>query len=159
MMLDEALSEVSDARKRLAQITERISVVARYQEGERPAESATDLLAEARSLLARIETLTRQINLTNAVTPVPDVAPTLTAALATREHMGALNKLLSEAASTAAGTGRSRGFMRQLRSELAERTDLNVPLLRNEAASAAKARRLMDLAIQRAGMTTELAEE
>lgn len=157
MMLDEALSEISDARKRVAQITERISAVARYQDGEPPAEDAAALLVEAVALLARIETLARRVNLTNSATMLPDGTTTLTAALARREHLGAHGKLLAAAADAATGTGH-HGYLRQMRSELTEKTDLDVPGLRSMAASVAKDRRELDVLIQRAGMTTTLIE-
>lgn len=68
MKLAEGLSQRSDAQKRLAQLQSRAVACARYQEGEAPAESAADLLAEARAVGDEIENLIRRINRTNAAT-------------------------------------------------------------------------------------------
>ena len=46
MKLAEALMERADLQRRLVQIRERIKQNALYQEGETPAESVTELLAE-----------------------------------------------------------------------------------------------------------------
>jgi hypothetical protein len=162
MQLDEALNEIADCRKRLAQITSRLPNVARYQEGEEPAENAGDLLAEARGLIDRIEELNHHINLTNSRTYVAagegDTGRTITELLARRDALGARVRVLNETADAATGESSSRGFGygRRMRSELTERTDLDVPALRREASQMAQERRQLDLLIQRAGQTTEL---
>jgi hypothetical protein len=158
MQLDEALGTIADARKRLAQLAGRIVASARYQEGEAPAESADALITEAGQLMDRIEDLAYRINLTNSLNALPD-GRTLTQALAHRDMLGTRHKLLQEAADAASGEGGSRGFYaRRARSELVEKTDLDVAALRSTATAVAVERRELDLQIQRAGMTTELIE-
>jgi hypothetical protein len=161
MQLDEALNEIADARKRLAQISNRLPNVARYQEGEEPAENAGDLLTEARGLIDRIEELNHHINLTNSRTYVDagdgDTGRTLTELLARRDALAMKARLYNETADAATGETSTRGlYGRRTRSELTERTDLDVPALRHDASQIARERRLLDLAIQRAGQTTEL---
>ncbi len=61
---------------------------ARYQEGEQPAESAVDLLAQARALTGDLESLIRRINRTNAASEL-EPGVTITDAIARRDALEA----------------------------------------------------------------------
>jgi hypothetical protein len=54
MLLGEALAERAGKKKQLEQIAARATAVARYQEGEQPAENAAELLAKARTLIGEL---------------------------------------------------------------------------------------------------------
>lgn len=158
MKLAEALALRGDAQKRLAQIEARATAVARYQEGEEPAEDATVLLAQARVVADEIEGLIVKINRTNAATEI-SAGFTITDAIARRDVLGLRRKTVVAVADAAAGTGDdSQPWGRQLRSELREMTDVPVADLRQEADDLAKQYREVDLQIQAANWATELVE-
>ncbi len=60
MMLGEALAERASKKKQLEQTAARAAAVARYQEGEQPAESADELLARGRALIGELRELARR---------------------------------------------------------------------------------------------------
>lgn len=68
MKLAEALAERAEAQRRYFQLKERLSLVARVQEGEEPDEDPAELLAEAEQLMDRLTWLIRRINATNMAT-------------------------------------------------------------------------------------------
>lgn len=104
MKLAEALAERADATRRVEQLRARVVSNARYQEGESPAEDATQLLADAGEALDTLESLIRRINRTNAAV---DMGPdgTLTDALARRDVLRLRHSVVTSAADAAAGTG------------------------------------------------------
>ena len=155
MKLAEALAMRSDAQKRLEQLTARATAVARYQEGEPPAEDPAALLAQAREAIAEIEALVRQINRTNAATEL-EPGRTITDAIAHRDALKARLKLENGIADAATGRDHGYGFGRTLRSELRYVTDLPVADLRAEADRVARELRTLDSAIQQANWSTEL---
>jgi hypothetical protein len=158
MKLAEALALRSDAQKRLAQLQSRAVTSARYQEGEEPAESSGDLLAEARAVVDEIESLVRAINRTNAATEL-EPGLTITDAIARRDALALRRKLVSAVADAAAGRGdRLGGWSRQLRSELRQLTDVPVGDLRREADDVARQYRELDVRLQEANWTTEVAD-
>jgi hypothetical protein len=154
MLLGEALAERASKNKQLAQVEARAVSVARYQEGERPAESAGDLLETGRRLVGELRQLARRINRTNSVTEL-DPGFTLTDALALRDGYAADYRLVSAVADAAAGA-RGQTWGRQLRSELQQVSAVPVPDLRAEADRIAEARRNLDVRIQQAGWSIEL---
>ena len=156
MMLGEALAERASKKKQLEQTAARAAAVARYQEGEQPAESADELLARGRALIGELRELARSINRTNSATEL-DPAFTLTDALALRDAYAAQYKLVTAIADAGAGaTGMT--WARQLRSELQQVSAVRVADLRDEADQIAEARRNLDVRIQQAGWATELLE-
>lgn len=157
MKLAEALSLRSDAQKRLAQLQARAVASARYQEGEDVAEDANALLAEAREVVAEVESLVRRINRTNAAVEL-EPGLTITDAIARRDALASERSLLVAIADAAAGSsaGRGAGFARQLRSELRFLTDVPIPQLRAEADTLARRYRELDTRLQEANWTTEL---
>ncbi len=161
MKLAEALLLRADRKRAHDQLRARAQGAARFQEGEPPAEAASDLIARADRALEMLESLIRQINLTNAVTTLPS-GRTMTAALAERDVLTLRHSLYSgvaDAASGARGSGPHGAMERQMRSELRYVTDLPVAELRRVADQIAERRRLLDAEIQSANWATDLIEE
>jgi hypothetical protein len=156
MKLAEALAQRSDAVRRIEQLRSRIADNATFQEGETPAEDPAALLREADATVAALEELTRRINQTNATAALDD-GVTVTAALARRDALRMRHSTLAKAAEAASKTG-SLGWGRQLRSELATVSALDVPALRRQADAVAQELRALDLKIQEADWKVELAE-
>jgi hypothetical protein len=156
MKLAEALIERADAQKRLAQLRDRATSVARFQEGEQPAEDAAELLAAGRQLTADIERLIAAVNRTNSATEL-EPGVTITDALAQRDALAMRRRLVTEVADAAAGNDDGR-WGRQLRSELRYVTPVPVADLRREADDLAKQFRELDTRLQAANWTVELIE-
>ncbi|MBO0654414.1 DIP1984 family protein [Streptomyces triculaminicus] len=154
MKLAEALAERAEATRRVEQLRTRVVGSARYQEGERPAEDAAELLAEAGEVLGTLETLIRRINRTNAAVEMGQDG-TLTDALARRDVLRLRHSVVTAAADAAAGTG-ERGYGRQLRSELMVLSALPVAELRRQADGIAREIREIDMRIQRANWEADL---
>ena len=157
MFLGEALADRASKKKQLEQVAARATAVARYQEGEEPAESATELLAMGRTLIGELRDLIRRINRTNSATEL-EPGFTLTDALALRDGYATQYKLLTAVADAGAGGGHGAVWARQLRSELQQVSAVEVADLRAEADQIAEARRNLDVRIQQAGWATELLE-
>lgn len=154
MKLAEALAGRADAVRKLNELRARIEANATYQEGETPTEDAATLLREAEAVTATLEALMRRINQTNTVATLAD-GRTITEALARRDALRLRHSLLVGAADAASGT-RLRGFGRQLRSELATVTALDVPQLRAQADEVSKELRTLDLMVQEANWKVDL---
>ncbi len=154
MLLGEALADRASKKKQLEQVEARAVSVARYQEGEQPAEDAGELLETGRRLVSELSELARKINRTNSATEL-DSGFTLTDALALRDGYAAQFRLVTAVADCAAGR-RGATWARQLRSELQQISAVPVTDLRGEADRIAEARRNLDVRIQQAGWSTEL---
>lgn len=154
MKLGEALADRAETTRRVEQLRARIVSSARYQEGELPAEDASQLLAELQGVLDHLEALIRRINRTNATVAVGDLG-TLTDALARRDVLRLRHAALTAAADAAAGSGRGH-LVRQLRSELKMLAALPVGELRAEADAVAQQLRELDVLIQRTNWEAEL---
>jgi hypothetical protein len=158
VLLGEALADRASKKKQLEQVAARAAAVARYQEGEEPAENADVLVAKGRTLIGELRELIRRINRTNSATEL-EPGFTLTDALALRDGYAAQYKLVSGVADAGAGGGGRGGiWARQLRSELQQVSAVQVADLRAEADQIAEARRNLDVRIQQAGWVTELLE-
>ncbi len=155
MLLGEALADRASKKKQLEQVEARASSVARFQEGEQPAENAGELLDQGRRLIGELRDLARRINRTNSATEL-DPGFTLTDALAQRDGYAAQYRLVTGIAD--AGAGGRVGWARQLRSELQQVSAVRVADLRAEADQIAESRRRLDVRIQQAGWSTELLE-
>jgi DNA repair exonuclease SbcCD ATPase subunit len=156
MLLGEALADRASKKKQLEQVEARAASVARFQEGEQPAENADELLDQGRRLIGELRDLARRINRTNSMTEL-DPGFTLTDALAERDGYAAQYRLVTAIADAGAGgVGRGIGWGRQLRSELQQVSAVPVADLRAEADQIAEARRRLDVRIQQAGWSTEL---
>ena len=153
--LAEALMERSAAVKKLESLKDRAATSAIYQEGSKPAEDLAALLAEHAEVLAEYETLVRQINITNAVTLMPD-GTTLTAALARRDALKLEHGLYTSVANAAVGEDRYGWGARRTKSELKTLATIQVGELQKKADEAAKAHRELDVAIQQLNWSTDL---
>ena len=150
MKLAEALMERADLQRRLVQIRERIKQNALYQEGETPAESVTELLAEYRRCAERLETLVVAINRSNQQIVLADGMPMLEA-LARRERLQNEHAMLS-ALCEAAMPDNSR----YSRSELRSLSAVNISEVRKEADKIAQRCRELDIQIQQANWSQDL---
>ena len=156
MLLGEALADRASKKKQLEQVAARAAAVARYQEGEEPAENADELLVKGRTLIGELRALARRINRTNSATEL-EPGFTLTDALALRDGYAAQYKLVTAVADAGSGGGgHGIAWARQLRSELQQVSAVQVADLRAEADQIAEARRNLDVRIQQAGWATEL---
>ncbi len=137
MKLAEALLLRADRNRTLEQLTQRIQVSARYQEGEKPPEDARDLVAAASAVLDELETLIRDINRTNSGTVMADNR-TVTDALAERDVLRLRYSMLKASAEAASGAPQQTGFIRSTRSELKYMRALDVKGLRQQASDVAR---------------------
>ncbi|HRA07199.1 MAG TPA: DIP1984 family protein [Propionicimonas sp.] len=156
MKLAEALAERADAVRKLEELRARIEANATFQEGETPTEDAAVLLREADAALAALEVLMRRINLTNTAARLAD-GRSLTDALARRDTLRLKHSIWVQAANAASGT-RMRGWGRQLRSELATLSALDVPALRGQTDAISQELRKLDLQIQEANWKVDLVD-
>ena len=83
----EALAERGDCQVKIDEIKKRLVRSVRVQEGEQPAEDATELLAESERLFARLLELVSAINRTNSKTAF-DSELTVSYAIAERDVVG-----------------------------------------------------------------------
>ena len=157
MKLAEALLLRADRNRTYEQMRARIVASARYQEGERPPESANDLIEACSAVLDELERLIRHINHTNSVTLMPD-GRTVSDALAERDVLRLRYSLIGGSADAASGSGQRGVMMRATRSELKVVTDLDIKGLRQQASDVARRTRELDAQIQQVNWTTELVE-
>jgi len=153
MKLAEALVARADAQKRIAQLRQRVATVARFQEGESPAEDARELLGEADRIAEELERLIRAINRTNSATEFGS-GMSLTDALAHRDVL-AIRRAILTGAAEAASTRQDR----YSRSEVKFVTDLDVAGLRRRADGFAKEYRELDAQVQALNWATDLIDE
>ncbi|MCZ4278372.1 DIP1984 family protein [Rhodococcus yunnanensis] len=101
MKLAEALAERAELVRRAEHLKVRILANARHQDGESPAENASELLSEHGATLDRLQVLIRRINRTNSAAMVRD--GTVTDALASRDVLRMKHKAVTAAADAASG--------------------------------------------------------
>ena len=152
MKLAEALQERADLNRRIEQLKSRLNNNALVQDGEQPAESPAELLAELDSCVERLEQVIAQINLTNGKTVVD--GKTLTQLLARKDalmvRLGAYRDLVNVASQTA---------RRATRSEIKILSTINVKQIQQMVDQMAKELRLLDNQLQQANWLTELLTE
>ncbi|MDD4075850.1 MAG: DIP1984 family protein [Eubacteriales bacterium] len=150
MKLAEALMERADLQKRLSQLKSRLSMNAKVQEGEKPAEDPETLLSELDTVIAQLETLITRINRTNAA-PLAENGDAILALLARRDCLrlqtDALRDFLSDASAT---------VMRGTKSEVVIRSTVSVAELQKKIDALAKELRELDVRIQSLNWSTEL---
>ena len=152
MKLAEALIARADIQKRIGMLRGRLAVVAKVQEGDVPAESPVDLMAELRHLTDEMELLVKRINRTNSVTLL-SADTTLSDALATRDMLQlkqAIYRQVSEA-------GRIEQN-RYSRSEVRFVSTINIGDLQKMADGLAQQHRELDSQVQCLNWNTELIE-
>ncbi|MEG1547625.1 MAG: DIP1984 family protein [Clostridia bacterium] len=149
MKLAEALVQRADIQKRLAQLSNRLALNARVQEGESTAEDPYTLLKELDSLLTQLEMLTARINCTN--TKTIDDGETMTALLARRDCLrvkaNTMRDFLDEASAT---------VMRSTKSEVIIKSTVPVAELQKQVDATSKNLRDLDIRIQALNWTSEL---
>ncbi|MDD2736071.1 MAG: DIP1984 family protein [Desulfuromonadaceae bacterium] len=152
MKLAEALIARADIQKRIGMLRGRLAAVVKVQEGDVPAESPADLMAELRHLTDEMELLVKRINRTNSVT-LHSTDTTLSDALATRDMLQlkqAIYRQVSEA-------GRIEQN-RYSRSEVRFVSTINIGDLQKMADGLAQQHRELDSQVQCLNWNTELME-
>ena len=150
MKLAEALMERADLQKRLSQLRNRLSMNAKVQEGETPAEDPAALLKELDGIIIQLERLITRINKTNADTAVAD-GETLSTLLARRDCLRMKVETLRDFLNAASAT-----VMRGTRSEVVVRSTVSVAELQRKLDELSRALRELDMQIQSLNWTTEL---
>ncbi len=163
MKLAEALLLRADRTRTFEQLKTRAQSMARYQEGEEPAEDAAALLERAQGVLDELERLIRQINKTNSSATLPD-GTTVTSALARRDVLRLRYSLLTGVADAGSGQTAAPGrvgpiAVRQMRSELKFISAVPVATLRDQANDVAREHRELDARIQQVNWTVDLIED
>ena len=149
MKLATALLTRAELNKKLSELETRLANNARVQEGEQPAESPAELLAELESVTAELESLIARINLTNAQTAVDGI--TITERLAHRDLLmrkqTILRNFLWEASALT-----PRGS----RSEIRQRSTVNVREMNQQLDALSKELRETEEKLQELNWTVEL---
>ncbi|MEQ8675089.1 MAG: DIP1984 family protein [Aggregatilineales bacterium] len=155
MKLAEALIIRADARKRIAQIQERLGRNISVQEGGQPPEDPQELLRELDRTIAEFTRLAKNVNRTNASTPF-DGDITLTDALANRDALSmrhsALSNVIRQAASFSQQTRYSLSEIRQV-------VTVDIAVLQKQADDIARQFRELDTAIQQMNWQIDLLED
>ena len=149
MKLAEALILRADCQKRIAQLKSRLLTNAKVQEGDAPAETPQDLIAELERVSAELLDLIKRINRTNSTTGF--AGGTLSDALAERDVLVQQRSAYAELAQTA-----SISHGRFTRSEVKYISTINVAEIQKRADDLAKAHRELDARIQELNWQTEL---
>jgi len=150
MKLAEALILRADCQKRIAQLKSRLLVNAKVQEGDAPAETPQQLIAELGRVSTELLDLIKRINRTNSAT-VFTGRETISDALADRDVLALQRAAYAELAQTAAI---SHG--RFTRSEVKYISTINVAEVQKRADELAKNYRDLDARIQELNWQTEL---
>lgn len=148
--LGEALVHRAELQTRLAQVRDRLRVIALVQEGDQPAEDPQPLLAELDATASELERLIAAINVTNAGTRL-ESGMTLTEALARRDVLGLLHGALKAVADATA-----QQQARYSRSEIRMVRTFDVAAVRARVDQLARERRQLDVEIQNANWTVDL---
>src|ERR1041385_779510 len=100
MKLAEALILRADCQKKIAQLKSRLLVNAKVQEGDKPAETPQELIAELGRVSTELLDLIKRINRTNSATAL--ARGTISDALAERDVLALQRAAYAELAQTAA---------------------------------------------------------
>jgi hypothetical protein len=152
--LGEALNDRAELQKRIAQLNERLRANVLVQEGDPPAESPEELLAELDRACDELEALMARINQTNAASKLPS-GGTVTEALARRDVLAMRTSAIRSAIKEATDRG---AFGRYSRSEIRVVRQIEVAPLQRQADALAKARRELETELQQHNWTTALIE-
>lgn len=153
MKLAEALIRRADCQKRFEQLKARLVVNAKVQEGDVPAETPADLLAELGRVANELLEFIKRINKTNSVTVFSAGGETLSDVLAERDVLALQRAAYVEMAQAASIT---QG--RYTRSEVKYVATVSVADLQKRADELAKNYRELDARIQELNWQTELVE-
>ena len=152
MKLAEALIRRADCQKRFEQLKARLILNAKVQEGDVPAETPAELLAELARVANELLEFIKRINKTNSVT-VFSAGETLSDVLAARDVLALQRAAYAEMAQAASIT---QG--RYTRSEVKYVATVNVADLQKRVDELAKNYRELDARIQELNWQTELVE-
>jgi len=152
MKLAEALILRADCQKRIAQLKSRLLTNAKVQEGDKPAETPQELIAELGRVSTELLDLIRRINRTTSATVFAGRG-TISDALAERDVLALQRAAYAELAQTAAI---SHG--RFTRSEVKYISTINVAEIQKRADELAKNYRDLDARVQELNWQTELVE-
>ena len=150
MKIAEALAERSDCQNRIEDLKKRLLRTARVQEGERPDEDPSELLAELERTFARLSDLIKSINSANAQTKFGS-QQTLADALAERDAIGKKRDFLASIAE-AASTRQDR----YSKSEVKFIAAVPVGQLQKQVDALSKSFRELDTKIQELNWKTDL---
>ena len=150
MKLAEALAERADCQVRLSDLQKRLTRSARVQEGEKPAEDTTQLLAEVNRIFDRQLYLISAINRTNARTEFTE-GRTISDAIAERDVLGKKRDLLTAVADAA-----SVRQDRYSKSEVKFVATVSISDLQKQIDTLSKQYRELDTRIQEINWSTEL---
>ena len=152
MKLAEALILRADCQKRMAQLNSRLLANTKVQEGDAPAETPRELIAELGRVSAELLDLIKRINRTNSATVYSEMR-TISDALAERDVLALQRTVYVEMARTASITQD-----RYSRSEVKYVSTINVAEIQKRADEFAKNYRDLDTRIQELNWKTELVE-
>jgi hypothetical protein len=150
MKLAEALILRADCQKRITQLNARLLTNAKVQEGDPPAETPQELIAELGRVSAKLLDLIKRINKTNSVTAFEDRG-TISDALAERDVLALQRAAYAELAQSASIT---QG--RFTRSEVKYVSTVNVGEIQKRVDELAKNYRDLDAQIQALNWQTDL---
>lgn len=149
MKLAEALILRKDLQNRMDIMRERLTMNARVQEGEEPAENPLSLIQEMEEISQQLENLITRINLTNAA--VTENGQTISAMLAHRECLKERLSILESTLSCANDLG-----MRGMRSEVKILSTVPIAQLRKKTDRLSVELRECNTKIQSLNWLTEL---
>lgn len=152
MKLAEALILRADAKKRIQQISQRMTRSARVQEGDTVPESPQELVSELSRTIAEFTDLVKRINRTNSQTPFGN-GQTLTDALADRDALTMEQNVLAALISEAAAP-----VQRSIQSNIKIFRAVDVAALQKSVDALARRRRDLDTQIQALNWNVDLAE-
>lgn len=152
MKLAEALILRSDRKKRLELLRERLTRVAKVQEGDLPAEDPVALLDEVDRTAADLTDLIRRINRTNATVRLED-GRTIADAIAGRDDLQLRHSILNGLIQSAAIKQD-----RYTKSEIRFQSTVDVAALQKRADDLAREYRELDTTIQAANWRFDLSE-
>jgi hypothetical protein len=150
--LGEALARRGELQQRLAEVRDRLRLIALVQEGDQPAEDPEPLLRELEEIASELEELIARINRTNSTATLAS-GMTLTQALARRDVLGLLHGSLRAVADATA-----QQQARYSRSEIRLVRTFDVGAIRARIDQLARERRQLDVEIQNANWTVDLDE-
>ena len=153
MKLAEALILRADCQKRIAQLKARLLTNAKIQEGDAPAETPQDLIAELGRVSAELLDLIKRINRTNSATSFNGGTSSLSDALADRDVLAVQRAAYVDLAQTASITQD-----RYSRSEVKYVSTINVAEIQKRVDDLAKNYRELDTRIQELNWKTELVD-
>lgn len=153
MKLGEALARRAELQSRMVQVRDRLRISALVQEGDSPPENPEPLLSQLDELADELQQLIADINRTNATTRLP-AGGTLTEALARRDVLG-----LRHGALKAIADATAQQQARYSRSEIRLVRTFDVAGVRHRVDQLARERRELDVEIQAANWTVDLAED